>query len=276
MNDIESDIIIEIKEKIKINPKYIHPCNKEFQEDIRKHKFENGYKFISWMQNNGILKNPYDIKKDEMRHAINKTNCKDRKEYRQMLAKRKGYKNDAEYQKEYLWNKGIHSPISECVDYSSNFGIYIGENLFKRYIEENIFEECHNSGKGSRDGGIDFICKDFRQKFIDKYQLFRLEKNREYKIQLSNRCLISRNNCQYWNFSHICYNYNPDYFILCGWLDREHSLHIWMFPKNSIIRGREFWKRESFTITYKLEAEFCRYELDESATLIELFKELEA
>ena len=55
------DIIEEIREKIKKNPKYTNPCCKEFQEDIKRYKFENGNKFINWMQQNGILAGPIDI-----------------------------------------------------------------------------------------------------------------------------------------------------------------------------------------------------------------------
>ena len=48
------EIIKEIREKIKKNPKYTHPANKEFQEDIKNYGFENGNKFTSWMQQNDI------------------------------------------------------------------------------------------------------------------------------------------------------------------------------------------------------------------------------
>lgn len=60
MTNIE-DIKKEIKEKIKNDPKYIHPANKEFQKDIKKYGFNSGYEYITWMQNNGILKNPIDV-----------------------------------------------------------------------------------------------------------------------------------------------------------------------------------------------------------------------
>lgn len=52
---IRIEWIIKIKEKIKKNPKYIHPCNRERQEDMEILQFSNGYDFTFWMQQNGIL-----------------------------------------------------------------------------------------------------------------------------------------------------------------------------------------------------------------------------
>lgn len=66
MENIEN-IKIEIKEKIGKNPKYIHPCSKEFQEDIKRFGFNNGNEFISFLKQNGILKS--DIK---VNNTINK------------------------------------------------------------------------------------------------------------------------------------------------------------------------------------------------------------
>lgn len=50
------DIIREVREKIKNNPKYVNPMNKIFQEDIKRYGFESGNKYINWMQLNGISK----------------------------------------------------------------------------------------------------------------------------------------------------------------------------------------------------------------------------
>lgn len=55
IENIRRDIIIEIKEKVKRNLGYLHPCNKERQEDMKDSNF-NGNEFTNWMQQKGILK----------------------------------------------------------------------------------------------------------------------------------------------------------------------------------------------------------------------------
>lgn len=64
----EENIIKEIREKIKklkIDGKnYVRQCSREFQEDIKKYGFENGNRFINWIQNNGILKNLTRVKQE--------------------------------------------------------------------------------------------------------------------------------------------------------------------------------------------------------------------
>lgn len=69
----EENIIKEIREKIKklktYGRDYVHPCNREFQEDMKKYGFENGNKFICWMQNNGILINSIIVHRRRMIHS---------------------------------------------------------------------------------------------------------------------------------------------------------------------------------------------------------------
>lgn len=66
IENIRRDAIYEIKEKIKILTvgKYVHPCNKEFKDDMRRLSFDSGNRFIVWMQQNGILKNPTKVQHD--------------------------------------------------------------------------------------------------------------------------------------------------------------------------------------------------------------------
>lgn len=46
---IRKNAITEIKEKVKKSPGYLHPCNKERQEDMKRLKFISGYEFTYWM-----------------------------------------------------------------------------------------------------------------------------------------------------------------------------------------------------------------------------------
>jgi hypothetical protein len=79
IENIRRNAISEIKEKMKVS-KYLHPCNKERQEDMKKLEFENGYKFTCWMQQNGILKNPTKV----------------RQEVEDICAQKLGFKNENE------------------------------------------------------------------------------------------------------------------------------------------------------------------------------------
>jgi hypothetical protein len=48
-------IVKEIKEKIKKNPKYLNPCNKEFQDDVKRFGFLSGNRYVCFLQQNGIM-----------------------------------------------------------------------------------------------------------------------------------------------------------------------------------------------------------------------------
>lgn len=83
IEDLRRESISKIKEIICKNPKFTHPCNKnrlEFQEKL---KFKSGYEFTGWMQRNGIINNPADIKHEEMKKTIDNAGCKNKKEYQQ-------------------------------------------------------------------------------------------------------------------------------------------------------------------------------------------------
>jgi len=267
IEDIRRNAVAEIKEKAKKNPMSIHPCSKEFQEDMKRLKFVSGYEFTCWMQQNEILVNPANIKRKELEMAIKNAQCKTIKEYQDKCAQKLGFKNVAEQITEYNHETGRNLSMELNKYCSSNFGIAKGERLlFKRFLEDVIFEDVKGSGKGSCDGGIDLICKNARQDFIDKYPQFKLKRNKEYKIQLEMRCLIYRyDTSTYWNFTHIDYNDTPDFFILCGCDNRfdTNPMHIWIFHKNDIVRGYKFWRRNGLHITNKPEKlqEFCRHEL---------------
>lgn len=279
IENIRRNTIPEIKEKIKKlkleGKDYTHPCNKERQNDEKKLKFSNGYKYTCWMQQNGILKNPTKIMCDENKNSYKNAKCKNQKEYRDMRAQKMGYKDDNERKREWSWNKGINLPM-EFHDCSANFGVFKGEELFKRFLEEVIFEYVKGSGKGSRDGKMDFICKNHRQKFIDKYPHLKLERNKEYKIQLKMRCLKDGYR---WEFTHIDFNIIADYFILCAWDIREgEPVHIWIFNKYDMIKKGyninspkiEFYKRTSFTIANTIDKlkQFENYELKEELDVL--------
>lgn len=205
------------------------------------------------------------------------------KEYQDSVAKKKGYESHNEYQRKELakykadwsrnsrYEKGIQVPMELNEDCASNFGVVIGEELFKIFLERSIFE--HVEKTGYMDSGIDFLCKNPRQEFIDKYPQFKLRKDKEYRIQLKMRCLINHNGSIQWIFS-IEHNKISDYFILCGWDTREgEPLHIWFIHKDEIIGNRKLLDKESLTITDipKIVAKFKQYDL---ASELKVLKEI--
>lgn len=266
IGNIRNIAIPQIKEKVKKNPKYLHPCNKERKNDECILGF-SGYEYTCWLQQIGVMKHPTE-------------------DYKDSLAKKKGYENYNEYQRKELskykidWNrnnrheKGIQIPMELNKDCASNFGIVVGEELFKIFLERSIFEQVEKTGY--KDNGIDFFCKNPRQDFIDKYQQFNLRKDKEYRIQSKMRCLIDHNGSIQWVFS-IEYNKVSDYFILCGWNTREgEPLHIWFIHRDEIIGDRKLFDRESLTITniQKTLTKFKKYDLtSELNVLKEIYNE---
>lgn len=299
------DKIIQIREKIKNNPRYINPMSNEFREDIKKYGFNNGCEYTAWLRQNKILRSDKSIR-DEWaqergfedyniydRYLIKQKGCdnysenKDRlarergfvsqREYRDKWAKDFGYEDYNQYKNEGNWNRGTYSPMSATDDCTLFFGVEIGERLFKRFLQENVFHYVKKTGKASLDGGIDFVCKDPIQEFIDKYPQFNLKMNKEYKIQLKNRCLESRDGWIGWSMP-IQHNDVADIFILCGWSNRKNLdiLHVWIYNKDDIMRNKKFWRRENFVITDKPKylSRLRNNEILELETLKNLYNEL--
>jgi|CXWL01.1.fsa_nt_gi hypothetical protein len=236
-------------------------------------KLENKYgkEFADWAKKNNNVERKYLL-----------AGCKNWKEYKDKNARKLGFKNNAERyrerKREYNWNIGLCGPKEFNEDSPSYFGD-IGERLFKLFLEEIIFRDVKITDYN--DEGVDFICKNARQEFIDKHPQFRLEINKEYSIQLKLRCLADTwMGSIGWSFGRLCYNNVPDYFILCGWnYNREEGpLHIWLFHKDEIIRGKKFWIRNVLWITNKPRylIEFNKYELrDELEKLISINMNIE-
>lgn len=251
MENIEN-IKKEIKEKIKNNPRYVNSCSKEFQEDIKRYGLNSGYEFTTWMQNNGILKSVTKIYREDNERIAENAGCKDLKEYWKLKS----------------WNIGRHSPKEENEKCTAHLGVVIGESYTKNVLSK-LFEHVEEMQYGNP--GFDFICKNPKQKLFEKYPQFKLENNKEYKIDTKSRCLKdSHPNTHYlgtqWRYA-ILYNNIADYFMLLAW-DNEKDLnpiYTWFIYKYEIIRGKKFWKRDDITITNKpnLLKEFDPYQIGE-------------
>lgn len=233
---IRESAIVEIKEKVNKNPKYLHPMNKERQEDMKRFMFANGNDFTHWMQQVGIMKNPSDIHSDEYRKTIENAGCKTFKEYDDKLAQREGFENGAErdrdHNREYKHRIGKHLPREFNEECTAWFGEFT-ENLMIQTFEDPIKMPYGNPG-------FDWKCKN-GDKIDNKGRCLRYDKRPGRSSS--------------WIFQ-IEYNNIADWFILSAWDDRDSltPLHVWAFRKDDMVRGRKFWRREGFGVTNTPEA----------------------
>ena len=149
------------------------------------------------------------------------------KNYRDILAKRKGFEDYNEEHRSYVHNTGRQLPKEVNKKCPAYFGSFT-ESLMIQTFEDPIKMPYGNKG-------FDWTCK------------------RGDKIDNKSVCLSL--NIPYWEgwiFS-IEYNNIADWFILSAWDDRDSltPLHVWIFHKNDIVRERKFWRRDSFSITNK-------------------------
>lgn len=212
IEDIRIDAKEEIKKKIKINPKYIHPCNKGLQEDMKRLKFSNGYDFICWLRQVGILKNHHKVEKEYRDKIAQKLGFKDRVEYSNYKAKMNGYKDDADRVRISNHERGVCFPIYDNEDYPQYLGNHLAERKYARKILPIIL------GKIKKEMPInypeyDFIVeKDMKNITIDV-------KSRRLSIKYA-----------HWNFS-IRHNNGVDYFLLLAFNEGRYEeelklLHI--------------------------------------------------
>jgi hypothetical protein len=265
------DIVKEIKEKIKKNPKYTNPMNREFQEDIKRFGFLNGNRFIYFLQQNGIMKSPTEIEREFMENSAKNAGFKDYAERH-----RQNYQNDKEYKREQIkerrYIRGVQTPMDINKTCTASLGVDIGEIKIANKILNIIFEYVKKMDY--RNHGFDFICKNSRQEFIDKYSQFRLERDKEYKIDAKTRSLS--HNGEDWS-PDIDSN-TPDYFLF-NLLDNRKDLnllHCLLIHKNEMIRGQKLYKRDYLTITNKPKSilPFKVFDLVDKIDIKDICKEL--
>lgn len=171
------------------------------------------------------------------------TGCKTGKEYRDKCAQKVGFKDRAgryrDHQREWRHETGRQFPKEDNPDCSAYFGDFT-ESLMIQTFECTIRMPYGNPG-------YDWTCK------------------RGDKIDNKGRCLSYRPGqsprCKFY----IGYNNIADWFILSAWDSRDNlnPLHVWAFHNDDIVRGRKFWRRDTFTITNTPEClkEFEKYEV---------------
>lgn len=259
--------------------KKYNPMSKEFQEEVKrlgltgnqlvekyrkeaKVKFnlntleqQFGKEFANWAKEN-IGKVP-----DKWIDA----GCKTRKEYVDRNAQKLLFKDESERIKNWRHDKKINLPMKDNKECSSYLGVHKGEILFGKKFLPIIFEHVEHTNYGNR--GFDFICKDPKQEFIDKYPHYKLERCKEYKVQIKTRSLTYVSQCDTYSgyMFNIRYNNIPDIFILVGFEEREDPCPsvVWMFLKNYDARAKKFWNRDTFSITNNQKGfrDFVKFQL---------------
>lgn len=266
ISDDANNVIEEIKKKVRNNPKYLHPCNKERLEDMKMLKFANGNEFTQWMQENRIMKGSTEFERARHKKTLENTGCKTTKEYQDKCAQKLGFKSHKDRQREKIkkWRHetGRNLPLEYNEECSAHFGEFTEKLMINRYPGAIKMPYGTN--------GFDYLWKD--------------EKGKEIKVDHKGRCLtyhsIGNPICSF----QIKYNDIADRFILSGWDNREslNPLFLLEFEKNDLVRvGNgynapkvEFWKRGSFSVSYTSEEleEFREYWIDIN-WLKELLKE---
>lgn len=264
------------------------------REKAEEHGFgDNVREFSKWAIENGILNSPSNARDKYYQEK----GFKNRQDYEDYSAKILGFENEREryrlykrdWQRQNILNKGITEPAEFNEECSIHLGIKIGEEIFKTLLEKVMFEHVKWNG-GFMDGGTDFVCKNPRQEFVDKYRHLKLEKDKEYHIQLRLRCTDRESySCSRWIFTIDRYrkfvatsNNIPDYFMLSAWSNRHNlePLFILMIHRDEMIRigrcrtqKRALWDRTGLSIynNWRHVSEFKKYELKEE---LEILKDL--
>lgn len=195
---------------------------------------------------------------DYLEHLARDNGFKGLKDYQTCMVQTRGYKDLNEYYKEMSWNRGDTSPMSENCECPHYIGVYISQRIAKEvlskifeYVEEMIITNP----------GYDFLCRNPRKEFIDKYPKYKLKNNKDYKIDSKDPRLIFNDwrDIEQWNFA-INKNGIAEYFLLIGINNVERDdmenispIYIWFIHRNEIIRKRKISDLISLRISNNLD-----------------------
>lgn len=240
-------------------------------EQSRVQGFENDTaKFVKWAKEEGILPNPTDVERESKEESAKRRGFKNYRE-----CHRQEYQNDKEYKREQIkerrYIRGIQTPMEINKACTASLGVDIGEMVIAKKFLEIIFGCVEKMGY--RNHGFDFICKNSRQEFIDKYPQFKLEIDKEYNIDAKTRCLSCDNNWRFDIDSNI-----PDYFLFSALDNRKdlNILHCLLIHRDEIIKGNKLWERDYITLTNKLKflLPFKRFDLIDKIDIKDIYKSL--
>lgn len=205
-----------------------------------------GKEFANWARRN----------KDKVIYAWLNAGCKTEKEYKDKCAQNAGFKDNTEKHKEWRHDTGRDIPKELNEECASHTGVCVGEDKIGRPILDMMFEEVDK--KKYNNPGFEYVCKNPKQEFLNRYPQFKLERDREYKIDIKTARFLNR---RCWIY-YIGYNDIADYFLSIALEEtRDVPLYTLFIHKNEIIRGRKFWRRVSINICKNHLPELEKYEL---------------
>lgn len=299
IENIRKNAIVGIKEKVKKNPKYLHPVNKERLEDMKKFMFVSGNEFTQWMQQNGIMKNPTNIRHnrviEEYKDQAKIDGFDDVLKWNRWKKEQNWYDALTEkYGKEFTdW---VRKNKDEVPDKWTNAGCktrseYNNWCAQKKGFKDNAEEYREWRHKTGRSGiliELNDNCPSWFGEYTENLMINRYpgalkmppqNPGFDYlwngiEIENKGRCLTYwPGRSTYWQYE-IGYNQKAKKFTLSGW-DNRNSLTpmcAWEFDKNDLVRkGKgycapkvEFWKRYSFVIMNTPEGlkQFEKYQID--------------
>lgn len=219
--------------------KRFHPCSKEFQEEAKRLGL-TGNQLIQKLIEEGKLPDPTKIEKNRRNDFLKKKGHHRIVDYRNTVAKKKGYGSEADRQRERSYNRRDTSPMIENEDLAQYLGIYIGEDIADMILID-IF------------GSIE-------KKMANNYPGYDRIVRGGYKIDIKTAQLRSNR----WQFR-IENNDKTDYFLLLSFDENLELLHVWLIEKNEIVRKviggsgksirmEKFYRRETINIYNNLES----------------------
>lgn len=225
-------IIKKEQKKMQDNKKWFDELSERYGQDFANWAIQNRYKVRSPIISAGCKTEL------EYRNKIARDRGFDNiEEYRDNLAQKRGYKNCSEQTKVNMWKRGICGPFSDnehCADY---LGIDIAERQYARKILSSIL------GK-------------IKEEMPPKYPGFDFVLDGDIKVDVKSARLIDKQWVYFINYNNI-----PDYFLILafdGSIDKGDItlLHIWLIRKDDMVRHgnnyanlTKFYDRSSITIT---------------------------
>ncbi len=258
--------------KNRMSTEEIHKRSKERRVKRRKELFElakrRGFKSFAEYQKSLIQKRGFETEYKYRNDLAKRKGFEGFVDYKNTIAKSKGFKSHSNYQQLKQYERGDCIPMDMNERCSSYLGIYIAEKRFASLILNLIFENVEMMPNNNK--GFDATCNKARKGFISKYPQFKLESDKEYKIDVKSSCLyLNPSSVDYWHFD-IKGNKMSDYFLCLSFDNREtlNVKYVWLIMSDEIVGiitpyGHKINEHKGFTVSNSERAlrKYVEYEL---------------
>jgi hypothetical protein len=165
----------------------------------------------------------------------------------EQTAKKAGYSNWSEYQKNKKAYREKHISYDKKLDCTRYLGSFIEERIMKAVFEDAEKNPIPIGGLGS--GLWDWKLKNGK---LIRYVASCLHYNIKTDSDIGKEY-----DWEGWQWA-ILRNNVPDFFLLMGYGDSRIDLDVvsmWIVPGKDVIRGKPFWNREAFSIRIDKEGQ---------------------